>query len=67
MLTCAFGGRELIMSAYADAIRRGYRLYRWGILSVFAQGSWLVWGSRLDINAVRLGGSTLSPEVSRYY
>ncbi len=30
MLTCAFGGRELILKAYAEAIRLRYRLYSLG-------------------------------------
>lgn len=30
MLVCAFGGRELIMSAYREAIEKGYRFYSYG-------------------------------------
>ena len=30
MLVCAFGGRELIMSAYREAIDKGYRFYSYG-------------------------------------
>jgi S-adenosylmethionine:tRNA ribosyltransferase-isomerase len=30
MMVCAFGGRELIMSAYAEAIRERYRFYSYG-------------------------------------
>ncbi len=30
MLVCAFGGRERVLAAYAEAIRRGYRFYSYG-------------------------------------
>jgi S-adenosylmethionine:tRNA ribosyltransferase-isomerase len=30
MLVCAFAGRELIMKAYEEAIRLGYRFYTFG-------------------------------------
>ena len=30
ILTCAFAGRELIMRAYQEAIRNGYRFYSYG-------------------------------------
>ena len=30
MLVCAFGGRELIFSAYQEAIRERYRFYSYG-------------------------------------
>lgn len=30
MLVAAFGGRELILDAYADAVRRGFRFYSYG-------------------------------------
>ena len=30
MLVCAFGGRELILSAYRDAVRQSYRFYSYG-------------------------------------
>lgn len=30
MLACAFGGRERVLAAYADAVRRGYRFYSYG-------------------------------------
>ena len=30
MLACAFGGKERVMSAYAEAIRLGYRFYSFG-------------------------------------
>lgn len=30
MLVCAFGGRELIQRAYADAVRLGFRFYSYG-------------------------------------
>lgn len=30
MLVCAFGGRERVMTAYAEAIARGYRFYSYG-------------------------------------
>ena len=30
VLTCAFGGREALLSAYAEAIREGYRFYSYG-------------------------------------
>ena len=30
MLVCAFGGRELILAAYEEAIRNGYRFYSYG-------------------------------------
>ena len=29
-LVCAFGGRELILKAYAEAVRMGYRFYSYG-------------------------------------
>jgi S-adenosylmethionine:tRNA ribosyltransferase-isomerase len=30
MLVCAFAGRELVLSVYRDAIRRGFRFYSYG-------------------------------------
>jgi S-adenosylmethionine:tRNA ribosyltransferase-isomerase len=30
MLVCAFAGRERILAAYAEAVRRGYRFYSYG-------------------------------------
>ncbi len=30
MLVCAFAGRERVLAAYAEAIRRGYRFYSYG-------------------------------------
>ncbi len=30
MLTCAFGGRELVLSAYREAVERSYRFYSYG-------------------------------------
>ena len=30
MLVCAFGGRELLLEAYAHAVREGYRFYSYG-------------------------------------
>lgn len=30
MLVCAFGGRERILAAYAEAVREGYRFYSYG-------------------------------------
>jgi S-adenosylmethionine:tRNA ribosyltransferase-isomerase len=30
MLVCAFGGRELILSAYRDAVARGFKFYSYG-------------------------------------
>ncbi len=30
MLVCAFFGRDRILSAYAEAVRRGYRFYSYG-------------------------------------
>jgi S-adenosylmethionine:tRNA ribosyltransferase-isomerase len=30
MLVCAFGGRERVLAAYADAVARGYRFYSYG-------------------------------------
>ena len=30
MLVCAFGGRERVLAAYAEAIARGYRFYSYG-------------------------------------
>ena len=30
MLACAFGGRERVLAAYADAVARGYRFYSYG-------------------------------------
>jgi S-adenosylmethionine:tRNA ribosyltransferase-isomerase len=30
MLVCAFGGRELVLEAYEEAVRRGYRFYSYG-------------------------------------
>jgi S-adenosylmethionine:tRNA ribosyltransferase-isomerase len=30
MLVCAFGGRELILAAYRDAVARGFRFYSYG-------------------------------------
>ena len=30
MMVCAFAGRELVLNAYADAIREGYRFYSFG-------------------------------------
>ena len=30
MLVCAFGGRELVLDAYAHAVRNGYRFYSYG-------------------------------------
>jgi S-adenosylmethionine:tRNA ribosyltransferase-isomerase len=30
MLVCAFGGRDVVLSAYRDAVARGYRFYSYG-------------------------------------
>jgi len=30
MLVCAFAGRENVLAAYAEAIRRGYLFYSFG-------------------------------------
>ena len=30
MLTCAFGGRDLIMKAYQEAVEKKYRFYSYG-------------------------------------
>ena len=30
MLTCAFAGRELVLQAYEEAVRRRYRFYSFG-------------------------------------
>jgi S-adenosylmethionine:tRNA ribosyltransferase-isomerase len=30
MLTCSFGGRERVLSAYAEAVTQGYRFYSYG-------------------------------------
>jgi S-adenosylmethionine:tRNA ribosyltransferase-isomerase len=30
MLVCAFGGRELVLAAYRDAVARGFRFYSYG-------------------------------------
>ena len=30
MLVCAFAGRELVLRAYAEAVREGYRFYSYG-------------------------------------
>ena len=30
MLVAAFAGRELILAAYRDAVRRGFRFYSYG-------------------------------------
>src|SRR5262249_29674753 len=30
MLVCAFAGRERVLAAYEDAVRRGYRFYSYG-------------------------------------
>ena len=30
MLVCAFAGKELILSAYAEAVQRGFRFYSYG-------------------------------------
>jgi S-adenosylmethionine:tRNA ribosyltransferase-isomerase len=30
IMTCAFGGRERVLGAYAGAIARGYRFYSFG-------------------------------------
>ncbi len=30
LLVCAFGGRELVLSAYRDAVRRGFHFYSYG-------------------------------------
>ncbi|MFH1548204.1 MAG: S-adenosylmethionine:tRNA ribosyltransferase-isomerase, partial [Candidatus Omnitrophota bacterium] len=30
LLTCAFGGRELILRAYQEAIKKNYRFYSFG-------------------------------------
>jgi S-adenosylmethionine:tRNA ribosyltransferase-isomerase len=30
LLACAFGGRERVLAAYADAVRQGYRFYSYG-------------------------------------
>ena len=29
-LVCAFGGREFILSAYKEAVEKGYRFYSYG-------------------------------------
>ena len=30
VMVCAFGGRELILKAYKEAVRRRYRFYSYG-------------------------------------
>ena len=30
LLVAAFGGRERVLAAYAEAVRRGYRFYSYG-------------------------------------
>jgi S-adenosylmethionine:tRNA ribosyltransferase-isomerase len=30
VLVCAFAGRELVLDAYRDAVKEGYRFYSYG-------------------------------------